>query len=407
MITRTQRQQLGIKRWIKANGRGVCCYPTGFGKTRTALRAINLLLKRTPNAFILIIVPTEVLKNQWTEELIYLNLLSNCRVEIINSAIKKTWEVDLLVLDEVHLMASDTFRQIFSVVNYKLVLGLTGTLERLDGKEVIIKMYAPVCDTITMEEAINNKWVAPVKEYAVLLEVDLTEYREWEKKFYGYFSFFDYDFNLCMTLLKSIVERRRYAKRMQLPLQVVTTNVMGFMRALRERKKFIMSHPKKLEVARQIVDSRKNKKSIVFCSTIKDCEKLNRGYVLHSKQKKKHNEEVLAKFNDAETGVICSSKALNTGVDIKGLSVGIILNTNSSKIMRKQSRGRICRFEDGKEAELFTLLIKGTQEITWFNNASKGSKIITLAENELTNVLLGNEIETRQRESIDNKEYRF
>jgi hypothetical protein len=29
-------------------------------------------------------------------------------------------------------------------------------MERLDGKEVIIKQYAPICDTITMDEAINN-----------------------------------------------------------------------------------------------------------------------------------------------------------------------------------------------------------------------------------------------------------
>ena len=33
---------------------------------------------------------------------------------------------------------------------------LTGTMERLDGKEVIIKQYAPICDTITMDEAIEN-----------------------------------------------------------------------------------------------------------------------------------------------------------------------------------------------------------------------------------------------------------
>lgn len=70
------------------------------------------------------------------------------------------------------------FSQIFERVNYNFILGLTGTLERLDGKETIIKQYCPVCDIVTMDEAIKNKWVAPVKEYAVLLDVDLTEYNE-------------------------------------------------------------------------------------------------------------------------------------------------------------------------------------------------------------------------------------
>lgn len=33
-----------------------------------------------------------------------------------------------------------------------MILCLTGTLERLDGKEVLVKAYAPVVDKITREE---------------------------------------------------------------------------------------------------------------------------------------------------------------------------------------------------------------------------------------------------------------
>ena len=66
------------------------------------------------------------------------------------------WVCDLLVIDEAHLMASETFSRIFECVNYKNILCLTGTLERLDGKEELIKKYAPVCDTITINEAEEN-----------------------------------------------------------------------------------------------------------------------------------------------------------------------------------------------------------------------------------------------------------
>jgi hypothetical protein len=34
-----------------------------------------------------------------------------------------------------------------------MILCLTATLQRLDGKEVLIKQYAPVCDSITLSEA--------------------------------------------------------------------------------------------------------------------------------------------------------------------------------------------------------------------------------------------------------------
>jgi superfamily II DNA or RNA helicase len=37
---------------------------TGFGKTRVALTAIEMLIKSNPDVFVLISVPTEVLKEQ-------------------------------------------------------------------------------------------------------------------------------------------------------------------------------------------------------------------------------------------------------------------------------------------------------------------------------------------------------
>jgi superfamily II DNA or RNA helicase len=49
-------------------------------------------------------------------------------------------------------------------------------------------------------------------------------------------------------------------------------------------------------------------------------------------------------------------------VDIRGLSVGIVLSTDSSKIRHAQRFGRICRLEEGKTAEMFTLVIKDTVE---------------------------------------------
>lgn len=133
---------------------------------------------------------------------------------------------------------------------------------------------------------------------------------------------------------------------------------------LRKRKKFVQSHPHKFEIARKILNARKDKKCITFCSTIKDAEQLSvKGeYVLHSKQSKKSNEETLSKFNQASSGVLHSSKAVNQGVDIKGLSVEIIMNTDSSKITKTQKLGRALRVEAGKQAEIFTLIIKGTVE---------------------------------------------
>jgi len=136
------------------------------------------------------------------------------------------------------------------------------------------------------------------------------------------------------------------------------------MRLLKKRKDFVMSHPKKFEITRKILNARTDKKCITFSATIKDAEKIGMGYVLHSKQSKKKNAEILAKFNSETSGVLCSSKAADAGVDVKGLSVGIVLSGDSSKIRSTQRTGRVVRFEEGKIAEFFTLCIKGTVDET-------------------------------------------
>lgn len=118
--------------------------------------AIKLLLKKKPDATVLISVPTEVLKEQWIEELIKHGVFSNCKVVVINTIVKGEWEVDLLAIDEAHLVPSDHFSRIFDCVTYNFILCLTATLQRLDGKEILIKQYAPVVDEITITEAEEN-----------------------------------------------------------------------------------------------------------------------------------------------------------------------------------------------------------------------------------------------------------
>lgn len=406
MVTRDERQKQCLSNWLKFNGIATIVACTGFGKTVIALKLISAFTKRNDDASALVVVPTEILKNQWIDKLEEWNLLNNTRVEIINSAIKKEWICDLLVIDEIHLTPSDTFKRIFECVNYKNILGLTGTLERLDGKEEIIKHYAPVCDTITLTEAENNGWVAPHKEYCVLLDVDLTEYNELSKTFNQCFAYFGFSFEDAMKCGTDIKYCRIYAKKLGLDWSQVMGMAQKWNKAMRERKSFVQNHPKKFEIARKILEARPNSKAMTFSATIKQAESFGSGYVVHSKQKKKENAKIIEEFNNASSGVLHSSKACNTGLDLKGVNLEIILNTDSSKIKKVQTVGRAVRFEEGKTSEIFTLIIKGTQEYNWFQN-SNTSKVITINEQQLEKVLNGEEIQTREREQVINTKFRF
>jgi superfamily II DNA or RNA helicase len=46
--------------------------------------------------------------------------------------------------------------RVFERVHYTFILGLTGTMERLDMRHLLLEKHAPVCDRITIEEAEKN-----------------------------------------------------------------------------------------------------------------------------------------------------------------------------------------------------------------------------------------------------------
>lgn len=405
-MTRNDRQKECLRRWLKAGGHGTLECATGFGKTKTALDLIDAFVTKNPESQTLIVVPTQLLKDQWIEKIDERGLGLNTRVEIINTVIKQTWSCDLLCIDECHLCVSTTFVQVFQAVEYNYILCLTGTLERLDMRHVILEKYAPVCDRITIEEAEANGWVAPHKEYVVMIKTDLSDYNAWTQKFNSYFSTLNYDFNFAMKLVTDPIARNKWAKQMGYQSKQATAIVMDWMRLMKKRKDFIMNHPKKLEIARKILNARKDKKAITFSATIKMAESIGIGETIHSQKKSKENKEIIERFNDAATGVLNTSKSADQGVDCKGVNLEVILHTDSSKIRKVQRLGRSIRFEEGKIAEIFTLVIAGTQEVKWLGN-SKTSKVITINEEQLDQILAGDSITTREREYAQDYDFRF
>lgn len=377
-----------------------------MGKTRIGLNLIEAFVKRNEECSCLVVVPTQILKDQWIDQLEERGLIDNARVEIINTVIKKEWSCDLLIQDECHRYVAEQMQKVFQCVNYKNILCLTGTLERLDGKEELIKFYAPVCDRITIEEAEANGWVAPHREYLVLLDVDLTNYNNWTREFNQCFAYFEWNFKIAMECATNKITASAYAKKLGLDAKQVMGVGQKWLKMMKLRKDFIYNHPKKLEIAQQILAARPDSKALTFSATIKQAEAIGVGYTVHSKQKKKENAAIIEKFNSDEFGVLNTSKACDEGLDIQGVNLEIILHTDSSKIRKSQRVGRGVRYEEGKVAEIFTLVLRGTQEITWFSN-SNTSKVTTINEEQLERVLNGEEIQTREHDNIVNTKFRF
>lgn len=403
-MTRDERQEIARVKWIKSKCVGTLVQPTGCGKTTSALKCLKSVINKYPSMKILVVVPTDNLKIQWRQQLDNWGMEFNADVQVINTVIKHNWNIDILVLDECHRYAASTFQQVFKTVNYRYILGLTATFERLDGKQEIISKYCPVIDEITLLEAKLNNWISSYKEYLVILDTDdIDIYKEYNKSFISSFESFNFDWNLAMSCIgpKGFIERANYRDKLcpngsedqrKDLFKSITFNSMNFMRMIQKRKAYINNHPKKIEIARKIIEARSNSKIITFSNNIKMAESIGmNGQVYTGKDSKVKARANLEDFNNAKTGLIHSVSKLNEGADIKGLSVAIILGLDSSEIKAVQRRGRCIRFEKGKTAEIFNLVINQTVELEWFRNGHPNNDYITIDEQGLYDVLAGKE----------------
>lgn len=371
---------------------------TGFGKTRVALQIIKWLQSLHPEITIIVVVPTTGLQEQWIEELDEFGCSrEHVEVYVINSVIKNTHTCNLLILDECHRYASADFKKVFDMVTYNMILCLTATFERLDGKEKLIAKYAPVVDKVSIQECLANKWVSNYKEYVVVIEPDdLDEYDKLTAEFMTHFEFFDYDFGTAMSMVgkNGWKNRYNYAKEIcqnsalvQDTFKTVTIHAMGLMRAMQARKKYISSHPEKLRVAEEIIAHRPNSKIITFCATVAMAEQIQEGYVYTGKDSKKGNRVTLNEFSKMKSGVLNTVKKANEGINLPDLDVGIMLGVDSSKIKHAQTRGRVVRYQEGKNAEYFTLILKDTVEVEWWRRSQGKDSCEIIDEDNLMHVL--------------------
>ena len=263
--------------------------------------------------------------------------------------------------------------------------------------------YCPIVDTVSVMECLANGWISEYKEYQVLIDVDDIEYyKELNKEFIRYFEFFNYDFNKAMSCCgsngwryKLLLRDEMYSgndenKRKEI-LQAITINSMGLMRTMQKRKAFINNHPKKIEIARKIIEARSDKKIITFSNNIKMAESIQNGQNVYTGKTSKNKSRIMIEeFNSQQIGVLNTVKKADEGLDIHGLSVAIILGTDSSETKARQRRGRTIRKEGDKLAEVFYIIIKDTVEQKWLKNSHKrDSNYITIDEKGLEQVLRG------------------
>jgi superfamily II DNA or RNA helicase len=168
-----------------ANWRGLINFATGLGKTLTAVHAIRKLKKRT-----LVICPGKSIADGFYEELKQafgeskIGYFGNGKKQIkditvgivgsVTNAIDKfkAHDLGLVIFDEVHHLAADTFFAIAEGLGHVgRMFGLTATDFRSDGKDGMITAgVGPVIIKRDLIWGIQNKWLA--EPYFIMREVN-------------------------------------------------------------------------------------------------------------------------------------------------------------------------------------------------------------------------------------------
>jgi len=371
IVDRTARQIIGLRKWRENNFCGIAEYPTGFGKTYTAIMAIKGMIVKKGITSSLVVVPTLELKSQWEAEL-KKNKITIAKVMVINSAIKNLHKVDMLVLDEIHRYAAESFRNIFNNVNCEYILGLTATLEREDQFHEVILEYLTVFDQISVDEALENGWIAPYKVYNIPISLSNDDQIEYNKA-NNAFKHFAAKLGHGANAFKNATSYLKSSDK------VLQGQAGAYYNSLRKRKSICQNNSNKILATKAIIDAMGGRNGLIFSATTEFAESLQDCLgdicmTFHSKIKRKEQELIVKKFKDKRTKVrfLSSVQALNEGFNVPDCSLAIIAGSTSTKRTFIQQLGRVVRKTPDKEAVIINLYTPGTQEEVWMKKRLDG-----------------------------------
>jgi len=331
MISKAERQNEIIDTWVKLGGRGSLEAVTGFGKSTMLNKICNLRLAKYPESEIHFIVHSKLLKDQVK------NLVdSRVKVFIINTYIKQERKCDLLLVDECDLMAAPTFSKIFTICSYRYIFCVTASLERKDGKHILIQKYAPIISSIGFKEALENKWICDFEIYNMQVDKP-SSYEEIDNSFRKDLAFFYDDLDIMFSCMNYNGAKQFIANSR---LDLSPGEVIGIAKrcrlAMQKRNELIYESEEKLKLAKDLINRYSDKKIITFSLTKSFAEKLTSevpdSICITSDMKDKDRNALIEDFKNNKYRVLNSIKIFERGFDAPDVDMGIVVSTTS--IMR-------------------------------------------------------------------------
>ncbi|RFU69961.1 DNA helicase [Peribacillus saganii] len=218
-------------------------------------------------------------------------------------------DFDLIIVDEFHHAAADSYKRVLDYFNPAFLLGITATPDRNDNKDVYAICEGNVAYKLDFLAAISREWLAPFKYYGVYDETDYSQ----------------------ITWLGN-----RYDEAELLEAQLREDLAERILQAWNEKKQT---------------------RTIGFCSSIRQAIFLSdyfneHGYKtvsLHSKQVGVSRSEAIKQLGIGELDVIFTVDLFNEGVDIPPVDTLLFVRPTESLAVFTQQVGRGLRLYPEKE----------------------------------------------------------
>ena len=227
---------------------------------------------------------------------------------------------DYIIIDEFHHAAAKSYKNLLEYFKPKILLGLTATPERMDGKhEEIIKTYFNdgFAVEIRLSEAINRKLLCPFHYFMVTDPADLSNIK-WERGGYKHGDLVD-------LYTKGKMSERR-ADTILNAVNDYTTNINEI-------------------------------KGIGFCAGVEHAiymaEHFNTNHInsiaLHANTPINERKNAQTKLSNKEITFIFVADLYNEGIDIPDVNTVLFLRPTESLTIYLQPLGRGLRLSDDKE----------------------------------------------------------
>jgi superfamily II DNA or RNA helicase len=342
---------------------------TGTGKTFFAVNCINEVLKKQPNAKILIVVPKLVILKTWLQELY--KYVSIEKIGFYYGEIKEYSQITLTtyasvskinlplfqfaIFDEIHNMYTPRLMKLAAYpFDYKLGLSATIKDEMFYRHWKLLELFNYNLFTYDIKDALVDNVLNKFEFYNVKVSIKnteiLDEYVEIQKS--------------INSLLSAIGGFSVY-----LTLSIDNKNKLALNSLFNKRNKLIFNCKEKFVALRRIFAENKDKKIIIFnqynmmgrriylmCLSMGlKCRVINS--VLSMQDKKKYIED----YSNNKYNILITTKMFDEGYNLPAIDVAIIFSGDSTNKQIQQRIGRTLRLKD-TNSKIYQIFIANTFE---------------------------------------------